>query len=239
NEGDTVEMGEVVAKIDTDAKKPAAAGKEAKAAANANGVDKQAEKAQTPAQKASTPDAKVAGHLSPAVGRIVKEHKLDPTEIQATGKGGRLTKGDVIEHIDRGPAVNQPKAVAPLQAKGRAPSLPKPAVAGERAERREPMSMMRRRIAERLVNAQQTAAILTTFNEIDLHNFIQLRNQYKDSFKERHGVGLGFMSIFVKAAIEALKSFPAINGWIDGNEIVYHDYYDIGVAVSSERGLVV
>jgi 2-oxoglutarate dehydrogenase E2 component (dihydrolipoamide succinyltransferase) len=108
-----------------------------------------------------------------------------------------------------------------------------------RAERREPMSMLRRRVAERLIHAQSTAAILTTFNEVDMTGVMNLRKQYKDSFKEKHGVGLGFMSFFVKASIEALKAFPQINGWIDGNEIVYHDYYDISVAVSGEKGLVV
>jgi len=117
--------------------------------------------------------------------------------------------------------------------------MPVPKTPGQRTERREPMSMLRRRIAERLIQAQSTAAILTTFNEIDMTAVIALRNQYKDTFKERYGISLGFMTFFVRAAIEALKSFPQINGWIEGNEIVYHDYYDVGVAVSSDRGLVV
>jgi 2-oxoglutarate dehydrogenase E2 component (dihydrolipoamide succinyltransferase) len=116
----------------------------------------------------------------------------------------------------------------------------KPHVAsGLRTERREPMSLLRRRVAERLVHAQETAAILTTFNEIDMSQVMKIRSDYKDKFKEKYGVGLGFMSFFMKAAVEALKSYPAVNGWIEGDEIVYHDYYDIGVAVSSNRGLVV
>ena len=117
-------------------------------------------------------------------------------------------------------------------------SLPK-IDSSKRAERREPMSMLRRKIAERLVHAQETAAILTTFNEVDMSAIMKLRNDYKDKFKEKYGVSLGFMSFFIKAAVEALKSYPAVNGWIEGQEIVYHDYYDIGVAVSSNKGLVV
>ena len=242
-EGDTVEMGEVVAKIDTDAKKPAGApAPEAAPApsptANGGGAPVAAPVQAVPAQP--TP-ATAAGPLSPAVGRMVAEHNLNPAAIPGTGKGGRVTKEDVVNFMDRGGNAAPAVQAAPAQAKAPAPAptLPTPTVPGERVERREPMSMMRRRIAERLVGAQQTAAILTTFNEIDLHNYIELRKQYKESFKERHGVGLGFMSIFVKAAIEALKDYPAINGWIDNNEIVYHDYYDVGVAVSSDRGLVV
>jgi 2-oxoglutarate dehydrogenase E2 component (dihydrolipoamide succinyltransferase) len=166
----------------------------------------------------------------------VTEEGINPAEVAATGKGGRITKGDVLAHLET------PKT-APLAQPGTksAPEFKAPVAKAPqgRGERREPMSMLRRRIAERLVHAQSTAAILTTFNEVDMKAVMDLRKQYKDAFKERHGVGLGFMSFFVKAAVEALKSFPAINGWIDGNDIVYHDYYDIGVAVSSDRGLVV
>ena len=178
----------------------------------------------------------MADTLSPAVRRLVEENKLNPEDLQGTGPGGRLTKEDVQSYL------NEPtKAKAsPSKTKDAAASHSQQnATSGERLERREPMSMLRRRIAERLVSAQQTAALLTTFNEVDLTNVIAVRKQYKEPFKEKHGVGLGFMSFFVKATIEALKSFPAINGWIEGNEVVYHDYYDIGVAVSSKRGLVV
>jgi len=190
------------------------------------------------AQKASPNGAESKhaeeGHLSPAVGRLVREHQLDPSKIQASGRGGRLTKSDVLEHIDKGPDTSTTK-------EQKAPSTPEKTQksTGGRTERRERLSLLRKKIAERMVSAQQNAAILTTFNEVDMSAVMALRKQYKESFKERHGINLGFMSFFVKAAIEALKEYPAINGWIDGEEIVYHDYYDIGVAVSSNRGLVV
>jgi 2-oxoglutarate dehydrogenase E2 component (dihydrolipoamide succinyltransferase) len=192
------------------------------------------------ATSASTP-------LSPAVRRIVTEEALDPGQISGSGKGGRITKGDALEAASakaKGPSTNistpqvpatpAPKSVTSEKSHGTVGQ-----VQGQRLSRREPMSMLRRRIAERLVHAQNTAAILTTFNEVDMKGVMDLRKQYKDLFKERHGVNLGFMSFFVKAAVDALKKYPAINGWIETNDIVYHDYYDIGVAVSSERGLVV
>ena len=161
---------------------------------------------------------------------MTEEHGISPASVQGTGKDGRITKGDVIAHMDSGATANS--APAPAMMRAAVPS-------GLRTERREQMSLLRRRIAERLVHAQETAAILTTFNEIDMSAVMKIRNEYKDKFKEKHGVGLGFMSFFIKAAVEALKAYPAANGWIEGNEIVYHDYYDIGVAVSSNRGLVV
>jgi 2-oxoglutarate dehydrogenase E2 component (dihydrolipoamide succinyltransferase) len=171
--------------------------------------------------------------LSPAVRRMTEEHQISPAGISGSGKDGRLTKGDVIAHMQGG--ASQPAPAVPA-----APSFTKPqAVSGQRTERREPMTMLRRKIAERLVHAQETAAILTTFNEIDMSNVMRIRNEYKEKFKEKYGVGLGFMSFFIRAAVEALKAYPAVNGWIEGNDIVYHDYYDIGVAVSSNRGLVV
>jgi 2-oxoglutarate dehydrogenase E2 component (dihydrolipoamide succinyltransferase) len=164
---------------------------------------------------------------------MTEEHQISPAAISASGKDGRLTKGDVIAHMQGGATQAAPAAPA-------APSCTKPqAVSGQRTERREPMTMLRRKIAERLVHAQETAAILTTFNEIDMSNVMRIRNEYKEKFKEKYGVGLGFMSFFIRAAVEALKAYPAVNGWIEGNDIVYHDYYDIGVAVSSNRGLVV
>lgn len=234
-EGDTVAIGDVIARIDTAAAKPANGGskaKEEKAAAVPPPPPQQ--------QSATTKAAAPAGDASlmPAARRMVQQYDINPASIAGTGKDGRITKGDVIEHME-GKSAAKP---APAPAVAKAPDVKLPTVsrsAGQRGERREPMSMLRRRIAERLVNAQQTAAILTTFNEVDMSAVMDLRKQYKDSFKERHGVGLGFMSFFVKACVEALKQFPAINGWIEGNEIVYHDYYDIGVAVSSDRGLVV
>ena len=236
-DGETVAIGQVIGRLST------AGG----VATNAGKTDKAS------APKAATPPpplpkaASGAGEspvMMPAARRLVEEHQVDPKAVEATGKGGRLTKGDVLSHLEGGPLTT---ASVPAKAAAAAPAakspelkLPQPKVApGTRGERREPLSMLRRRIAERLIHAQNTAAILTTFNEVDMKAVMDLRKQYKDSFKEKHGIGLGFMSFFVRAAIEALKAYPAINGWIEGNEIVYHDYYDLGVAVSGDRGLVV
>ena len=236
-DGATVAIGQVIGRLETAGAGAAKAGKSDKAAA--------AKVTPPPpppaAAKAATDSSPV---LMPAARRLVEEHQIDPKSIEATGKGGRLTKGDVLNHLEGGAAaavaaVAPPKVAAPA-AKGPELKLPQPqAAAGTRGERREPLSMLRRRVAERLIHAQNTAAILTTFNEVDMKAVMDLRKQYKDGFKEKHGIGLGFMSFFVRAAIEALKAFPAINGWIEGNEIVYHDYYDLGVAVSGDRGLVV
>ena len=203
--------------------------------------------------------------LSPAVRRLVDEHGLDPSAISGTGRDGRLTKSDVLAHLEAveasegtaaasvsTPAESAPEpesvrvesapaapAPAPVSAEP-APTLSTPAPPpGLRGERREPMSRLRRRIAERLVEAQHTAAILTTFNEIDMQPVMALRGRYKESFERRHGVRLGFMSFFARAAVQALRRFPAVNARIEGGDIVYHDYCDIGVAVGSPRGLVV
>ncbi|MEY4631192.1 MAG: 2-oxoglutarate dehydrogenase complex dihydrolipoyllysine-residue succinyltransferase [Pseudomonadota bacterium] len=227
-QGDMVAVGEVIASIDTAAAKPAGGAASAPASAPA------ASPAPAPAAKpvAVAPAAHApADSFSPAVRRIVAETGVDTSKVAGSGRDGRLTKGDVLGAASGAPAA-APAARAPTPA---APSVP----AGSRGERREPMSMLRRRIAERLVQAQSTAAILTTFNEIDMTAVMALRAQYKDSFKEKYGISLGFMSFFVKGVIEGLRAFPAINGWIEGNDIVYHDYFDIGVAVSSDRGLVV
>lgn len=171
--------------------------------------------------------------LSPAVRKLVAEHHLNPAEISGSGQGGRITKEDVLTHLEKpaGPAA----VTAPL-----APSLAAPAIpAGTRPEQRVPMTRLRARIAERLVEAQQTAAILTTFNEANMQPVMDLRTRYKEKFEKEHGVKLGFMSFFVKAAIAALKKYPIVNASIDGSDMVYHGYYDIGIAVSSPRGLVV
>ena len=225
-QGDTVAVGEVIATIDTAAAKPSSA-----AAAPVTAV------AAAPSAPAPVAAKVEQGQqtLSPAVRRIVAESGIDPSKVEGTGRGGRLTKSDVLAQPTAPAARVTPEAKAPPQVTIATPAR----VPGSRLERREPMSMMRRRIAERLIQSQSTAAILTTFNEIDMTAVMALRAQYKDSFKEKYGVSLGFMSFFVKGAIEGLKAFPAINGWIEGNEIVYHDYFDIGVAVSSDRGLVV
>ncbi len=179
--------------------------------------------------------------LSPSVRRLIHEHGLDPTLINGSGKDGRLTKADVLEFLNKQalqeaqiiPASN--KALT-AESQNDAPAL---TAAGLRPEQRVPMTRLRAKIAERLLQAQQNAAMLTTFNEVNMQNVIDLRNQYKTRFEQKHEVKLGFMSFFVKASIEALKRFPTINASIDDNDIIYHGYYDIGIAVSTERGLIV
>lgn len=173
--------------------------------------------------------------LSPAVRRMISEHNLEPAQITATGKGGRLTKEDVQAFIDK--ADTKP-AAKPAADKAPAVIVEAP-VAGERTEKRVPMTRLRARIAERLVQSQHVSATLTTFNELNMKPVMDIRKKYKDAFEKEKGVRLGFMSFFIKAAVEALKRYPAVNASIDGNDVVYHGYYDIGVAVSSPRGLVV
>ncbi len=183
--------------------------------------------------------------LSPAVRRLVAEQNIDLSQIAGTGRGGRITKTDVMNFINAKGAVPTPATpMAPAAAPVPPPApvakpAAKPADRQGRLEQRVPMTRLRARIAERLLEAQRTAAILTTFNEVNMKPVMDLRNQYKDKFEKDHGVRLGFMSFFLKAAIEALKRFPAVNGCIDGNDVVYHGYYDVGIAVSSPRGLVV
>ena len=190
-----------------------------------------AAKAEAPKAAAAAETTASSDALSPAVRRLVAEHGLDASKIPASGKDGRLTKEDV-ENFMKG------KTAAPAAAP-KAAAAPVAVVAGEREERRVPMTRLRQRIAERLLSAQQNAAILTTFNDINMKPVMDLRAKYKDQFEKTHGVRLGFMSFFVKAATEALKRYPEVNASIDGNDTVYHGYYDIGVAVSSPRGLVV
>ncbi len=185
--------------------------------------------AETPAE----PAAALEG-LSPAVRRLVAEHGLDPSLIEGSGKDGRMLKGDVLVFMERGAAPAQETPVPAPAASKKSPVVPP----GER-QTRTPMSRLRHRLAERLVEVQQTTAMLTTFNEADMSRVIALRTQYKEGFKEKHGVGLGFMSFFLKATVEALKAVPDVNAWVDGDDIVQNHYYDIGVAVSSEKGLVV
>jgi 2-oxoglutarate dehydrogenase E2 component (dihydrolipoamide succinyltransferase) len=169
-----------------------------------------------------------AADLTPAVRRMVAENNIDPKSLQGTGKGGRVTKDDVTQHMTQGTASK---------------TTSKPSVAsvatGNRFEERVPMSRIRARIAERLVTVQHEAALLTTFNEVNMQPVMDLRNKYKDQFEKRHGAKLGFMSFFTKAAIEALRRFPNVNASIDGTDIIYHGYQDIGIAVSTDKGLVV
>jgi len=168
--------------------------------------------------------------LSPAVRRLISEHNLDASAIEATGKGGRITREDVQAHLSSASTHKQAPKVEQV-------SVDTPV--GERTEKRVPMTRLRARIAERLVDSQQTTATLTTFNELNMKPVMDIRKKYKDSFEKAKGVRLGFMSFFIKATVEALKRYPAVNASIDGTDVVYHGYFDIGVAVSSPRGLVV
>lgn len=172
--------------------------------------------------------------LSPSVRRLLDEHDLDATIVSGSGKGGRITKSDVMEYLK----THSDEDVAPDDSDAPA-AVPAESAGEERSEERVPMTRLRARIAERMVEAQHTAAMLTTFNEVDLTEVMALRSRYKESFEKAHSVKLGFMSFFSKAAVEALKRFPAVNASIEGNDIVYHNYYDIGIAVSSDRGLLV
>ncbi|WNF45047.1 2-oxoglutarate dehydrogenase complex dihydrolipoyllysine-residue succinyltransferase [Pseudomonas sp. SG20056] len=196
-----------------------------------------AQAAAAPAQAAAPAAAGDDQILSPAARKIAEENGIDPNSIAGTGKGGRVTKEDVVAAVE---AKKNAPAAAPT-AKPAAPAAAAPVFAtGDRTEKRVPMTRLRAKIAERLVEAQSSMAMLTTFNEVDMTEVMALRSKYKDLFEKSHnGVRLGFMSFFVKAATEALKRFPAVNASIDGTDIVYHGYADIGVAVSSDRGLVV
>jgi 2-oxoglutarate dehydrogenase E2 component (dihydrolipoamide succinyltransferase) len=217
--GSTVTSGQVLAVIEAGA--AAAAAPAAKTAAPAAPPARAV--VGDGAKAADAAKASEAGKLSPSVRRLVEENRLDPGKIPASGKDGRITKGDVVGYLEQKPAAAA-TAVAP---------------AAGRADQRVPMTRLRQRIAERLVQAQSTQALLTTFNEVDLKAVMELRAKYKDKFEKDHGVKLGFMSFFVKAAIEALKKYPVVNASVDGTDIVYHEYYDIGVAVSTDRGLMV
>lgn len=205
-------------------------------------IDSEATATSTPAAAEAAvaePAATTGGDLTmmPAARKLVAENDLDPTAIPASGKGGRLTKGDVITHLET--ATAQPQPVAPKAAAQVTPdaSYPPP-VAGPREER-VPMTRLRKRVAERLKEAQNTAAMLTTFNEVDMTATMEMRSRYKDSFEKKHGVRIGFMSIFAKACVVALREFPAVNAEICGDEIIYKNHYDISVAVGTKQGLVV
>jgi 2-oxoglutarate dehydrogenase E2 component (dihydrolipoamide succinyltransferase) len=206
-----------------------------------------AEPARVASAVASGEASREGSRLSPSVRRLVEENHLDPAAIRGSGRDGRLTKADVVDYLGRAPApaaaaAAVPAAVVPAAASplARAPAArPLAPAAGGRTEQRVPMTRLRARIAQRLIEAQSTQALLTTFNEVDLTALQELRARYKERFEKEHGVKLGFMSFFVKASIAALKRFPVLNASVDGNDIVYHEYYDIGVAVSTDRGLVV
>jgi len=236
--GTVVTSGQVLALIEE--------GAAAAAAPKPAGTAATAAAAKTP-PAADGDGGKDAGKLSPSVRRLVEENRLDPSAIPASGRDGRLTKSDVVGFLGKQPAEAVPRpAGAPPPAAPAAPApaarapTPRPAApAGARAEQRVPMTRLRARIAQRLIEAQSTQALLTTFNEVDLTATQELRARYKERFEKEHGVKLGFMSFFVKASIEALKRFPVLNASVDGSDIIYHEYYDIGVAVSTDRGLIV
>lgn len=179
--------------------------------------------------------------LSPAVRRMVLEHNINPQLVSGSGKGGRLTKADILKYIDdsQKPAAQKPTPVEAVATPEPETEVIATVPSSFRPEQRVPMTRLRAKVAERLLQAQQNAAMLTTFNEVDMKAVMDLRNQYKDRFLQKHDIKLGFMSFFVKSSIEALKKFPAINASIDGNEIIYHGYYDMGIAVSTPRGLIV
>jgi 2-oxoglutarate dehydrogenase E2 component (dihydrolipoamide succinyltransferase) len=241
-DGATVTSNEVIAIIDSEAK--AAATSPAAEAATPQTAPKAAAPESSPAvlssQSTSTPTptpTPTSATALPAARKIMAEHAVDPASVEGSGRGGRVTKGDALAAV----ASKAGTAIAPTPAAKAppAPNAPAPTTRGSRPEQRVPMSRLRQRVAERLLQSQSSAAILTTFNEVNMQPVIDLRNKYKDRFEKEHGVKLGFMSFFVKAAVHALKKFPLVNASIDGNDIVYHGYYDIGIAVGSPRGLVV
>jgi 2-oxoglutarate dehydrogenase E2 component (dihydrolipoamide succinyltransferase) len=222
--GDTVEVGAVIAIIEDGASASAPAPAPAAAKAEAAPVTAASEELLTPAQT-----------MSPAVRRAVLEHGVDPSTIKGTGKDGRLTKEDVLAAAE---AKAKGPAPAPAPTPAPAPAAPA-ATGGARGEERVKMTRMRQTIAKRLKSAQDTAALLTTFNDVDMSAVIEARDKYKDLFAKKHDIRLGFMGFFAKAACLALKDVPAVNAYIDGDEIIYHDYVDISVAVSAPNGLVV
>jgi 2-oxoglutarate dehydrogenase E2 component (dihydrolipoamide succinyltransferase) len=226
-EGDVVKVGQVVCLIDTSAARPAGAPAAAPAQSAAPKTEAPAAPAAAPAAAAPNPDpvkpaSYASGSASPAAAKIIKENNINTSAIKASGKDGRITKQDVIAAMSAGFSTEAAQGWG-----------------GTREQSREKMSMLRRKIAERLVSVKNETAMLTTFNEVDMKPIMDIRAKYKDAFAKHHEVNLGFMSFFTKAVTEALKLFPAVNAQIDGNEMIFHDYADIGIAVSSPKGLMV
>ncbi len=225
SEGDTVAVGEVIAKLDTAAAAPAGKAKPAAAPSGAVAAAPAEAKAPNPmpvAAAAPSSSSYAAGTPSPAAKKMLDEAGVKATQVNGTGKDGRITKQDVVAAMSAGFDKNAAAGWG-----------------GSRETRNEKMSMLRKKVAERLVSVKNETAMLTTFNEVDMQPIMDLRNKYKDVFKEKHNVNLGFMSFFTKACTEALKLFPAVNARIEGAEMVFHDYADIGIAVSSPKGLMV
>ncbi|MEB5475836.1 2-oxoglutarate dehydrogenase complex dihydrolipoyllysine-residue succinyltransferase [Acinetobacter pollinis] len=222
NEGDTVLSNEVIAQFEE--------GSAPAVSTQSSEVKESVEVAssKTEAGASAIVEREQVQHQAPSVRKVLTETGISAEEVQGTGRGGRITKEDVVNHQSKPTSAPVSPQVAPLSM-----------AVGERIEKRVPMTRLRKRVAERLLSATQETAMLTTFNEVNMKPIMDMRQQYKDLFEKRHGARLGFMSFFVKAVTEALKRYPAVNASIDGDDIVYHGYYDIGVAVSSERGLVV
>ena len=234
-DGSTVVAGEVIARIDTEATASVAA----PAGAASTAPAPQAAAAPAAAATAATSSGSIA---MPAAAKMLSENNLSADAVSGTGKNGRVTKGDVINDLSQPkPASSSVPAAAAPAARAALPTVatPKSVDLGDRPEQHVPMSRLRARIAERLLESQSTNAILTTFNEVNMQPVMDLRNKFKDKFEKEHGVKMGFMSFFVKAAVAALKKYPVLNASIDGNDVVYHGYFDIGIAVGSPRGLVV
>tara|TARA_R110002051_G_scaffold325194_2_gene426245 strand:- start:279 stop:1508 length:1230 start_codon:yes stop_codon:yes gene_type:complete len=215
--GDAVAVGEVVCLIDTSAKRPAGGDTGASAKAEKEEVKEEPKKAEKPAEPTKAKETYASGTASPAAKKILEEKNMDASTIKGTGRDGRITKEDAVNAV---PSMGTPKG-------------------GQRGETRTKLSMLRRKVAERLVMVKNETAMLTTFNEVDMSPIFELRNQYKDQFKDKHGVGLGFMSFFTKAVIRALQMYPAVNSMIDGKEMISYDFCDISIAVSGPKGLMV
>ncbi len=215
--GTSVTSEQLVARMDTEAKS-----------------SMQGTRPSPPPSSAQTSSSSTAIELSPAVKKLVEEHDIDPNLIQGTGKAGRITKGDVLSYIETQKESPKSEPSTPTEEQ----ASPRPSLSS-RTEQRVPMTRLRQRIAERLKEAQNTTAMLTTFNEVNMGPVMDIRSRYKERFEKEYGIKLGFMSFFTKAVVEGLKSFPVVNASVDGNDIVYHGYFDISIAVSSPRGLVV
>ena len=227
-DGGTVVAGEVIAIIDTEG------------SAKVSPIEVSSVPAPAAAAAAPAASQSMAGVAMPAASKILADNSMNAADVSGSGKDGRVTKGDALAAVASSAKPAAPAAPAPAAKPAlQQVAAPAPANLGDRPEERVPMSRLRARIAERLIQSQSTNAILTTFNEVNMQPVIDLRNKYKDKFEKEHGVKLGFMSFFVKAAVAALKKYPIINASVDGNDIVYHGYFDIGIAVGSPRGLVV
>lgn len=247
NPGDVVKIGAVVGYIDSEAQATSSA-PPTKNETNKAAPPAKAEAASSPSPSPQAKSSNGNGGtnevvLSPAVRRVVSENQLDPTQIPGTGRGGRITKADALSAVGQNPAAvaapAAPSPAAPAKSTEIPPLPPSRTLATGEETRREPLSALRKTIARRLVEAQHTAAILTTFNEIDMSAVMAIREKYKERFKERHNINLGFMGFFVKAVCEGLKAFPRLNAMIEGDSIVYFNYVNMGIAVSTDKGLLV